>query len=38
VEIDDAVADGDRSLILRQVSNGVPVRMAVLDLAIGKSE
>ncbi|MEP6633823.1 MAG: aspartate carbamoyltransferase catalytic subunit [Luteimonas sp.] len=31
VEIDDAVADGPQSLILRQVANGVPVRMAVLE-------
>lgn len=30
VEICDAAADGPRSLILEQVSNGVPVRMAVL--------
>ena len=34
VEIDDAVADGPRSVILAQVTNGVAVRMAVLmDLA-----
>jgi|SRR5690554_726507 len=31
VEIDDEVADGPQSLILRQVANGVPVRMAVLE-------
>ena len=31
VEIDDAVADGNQSLILRQVANGVAVRMAVLE-------
>jgi aspartate carbamoyltransferase catalytic subunit len=31
VEIDDAVADGPQSLILRQVANGVPVRMAALE-------
>lgn len=31
VEVDDAVADGPQSLILRQVANGVPVRMAVLE-------
>jgi aspartate carbamoyltransferase catalytic subunit len=31
VEIDDAVADGPQSLILRQVANGVAVRMAVLE-------
>lgn len=30
VEISDEVADGPRSLILDQVANGVPVRMAVL--------
>lgn len=35
VEIDDATADGDSSLILAQVANGVPVRMAVLDSALG---
>lgn len=31
VEIDDAVADGPQSLILRQVRNGVAVRAAVLE-------
>ena len=31
VEIDDAVADGPRSVIREQVRNGVAVRMAVLD-------
>lgn len=31
VEIDDAVADGQQSLILQQVGNGVAVRMAVLE-------
>lgn len=31
VEISDDVADGPRSLILEQVSNGVPTRMAVLS-------
>ena len=31
VEIDDDVADGPQSLVLRQVANGVPVRMAVLE-------
>lgn len=31
IEIDDAVADGARSLILKQVANGVAVRMAVLE-------
>ncbi len=32
VEIDAAVADGPRSVILKQVANGVAVRMAVLGL------
>ncbi len=31
LEIDGAVADGPRSLILRQAANGIPVRMAVLE-------
>ncbi len=31
VEIDDAVADGPQAVILRQVGNGVAVRMAVLE-------
>ncbi len=31
VEIDDEVADGPQSLILKQVANGVAVRMAVLE-------
>lgn len=35
VEIDDAVADGPRSLILTQVANGVAVRMAVLEALLG---
>jgi aspartate carbamoyltransferase catalytic subunit len=34
VEIDDAVADGPQSLILRQVTNGVAVRMAVLEAVL----
>jgi aspartate carbamoyltransferase catalytic subunit len=32
LEITSDVADGPRSLILQQVTNGVPVRMAVLYL------
>ncbi|HLB00354.1 MAG TPA: aspartate carbamoyltransferase, partial [Bacteroidota bacterium] len=32
VELSADVADGERSLILRQVLNGVAVRMAVLYL------
>jgi aspartate carbamoyltransferase catalytic subunit len=34
VEIADEVADDPRSLILRQVANGVAIRMAVLDLLV----
>ena len=34
VEITDAVADGPRSLILKQVANGVAVRMAVLEAVL----
>lgn len=36
VEIDGSVADGERSLVLRQVECGVRVRMAVLQSAIGR--
>lgn len=37
VEIDGRLADGPRSLVTRQVANGVPVRMAVLyHLLVGK--
>jgi aspartate carbamoyltransferase catalytic subunit len=36
VEIDDDVADGPRSMILRQVANGVAVRMAVLEEVLGR--
>lgn len=35
VEIDSDVADGDRSVILEQVTNGLAVRMAVLFLVSG---
>jgi aspartate carbamoyltransferase catalytic subunit len=35
VEIDDAVADGPRSLVRQQVANGVAVRMAVLEALLG---
>jgi aspartate carbamoyltransferase catalytic subunit len=31
VEIDGAVADGPQSLVLAQVANGLPARMAVID-------
>lgn len=36
VEIDDAIADGPQSLILKQVANGVAVRMAVLESLLFK--
>jgi aspartate carbamoyltransferase catalytic subunit len=35
VEITDEVADGPQSLVLRQVANGVAVRMAVLETLLG---
>lgn len=35
IEIDDAVASGPRSLVLRQVRNGVAVRMAILFALLG---
>jgi aspartate carbamoyltransferase catalytic subunit len=35
VEIDSDVADGPQSVILRQVTNGVAIRMAVLYLLAG---
>jgi len=38
VEITGELADGDRSVILEQVTNGVAVRMAVLYLLAGESE
>lgn len=38
VEISDPIADGDRSLILEQVSNGVPVRMAVMTGVLGAAQ
>ena len=38
VEISDAVADGDRSLIRRQVAHGVPMRMAVLTKVLGPGQ
>ncbi|PPD04844.1 MAG: aspartate carbamoyltransferase catalytic subunit [Methylobacter sp.] len=36
VEIDSKVADGPQSVILRQVSNGVAVRMAIMSMAMQK--
>ena len=38
VEISSQVADGPRSVILQQVSNGIAVRMAVIAMALGGSE
>ncbi|TQU18271.1 aspartate carbamoyltransferase catalytic subunit, partial [Xanthomonas perforans] len=35
VEITDEVADGAQSCVLRQVANGVAVRMAVLETLLG---
>ena len=37
VEISGEVADGPRSLILPQVTNGIAVRMAVMALCLGRS-
>lgn len=36
VEIDSEVADGPRSVILEQVSNGIGVRMAVMSMVLGR--
>jgi aspartate carbamoyltransferase catalytic subunit len=35
VEIDSAVADGEQSVILQQVTHGIAVRMAVMSMVIG---
>lgn len=35
VEIDSALADGPRSVILQQVTNGIAVRMAVMTMVLG---
>ncbi len=37
IEMDAAVAEGPRSLILEQVSNGIAVRMAVMALTLGRA-
>ena len=37
VEIDSGVADGKQSVILQQVTNGIAVRMAVMEILAGKS-
>ena len=36
VEIESEVADGDQSVILEQVTNGLAVRMAVMSMALGR--
>jgi len=36
VEIDSSVADGGQSVILQQVTNGIAVRMAVMEILAGK--
>ena len=35
VEIDSNVADGERSVILNQVTYGIAVRMAVMSITLG---
>lgn len=37
IEIDSPVADGERSVILEQVTNGIAIRMAVLYLLAGST-
>ncbi|MDC9714356.1 MAG: aspartate carbamoyltransferase catalytic subunit [Gammaproteobacteria bacterium] len=37
VEIDSSVADGNQSVILQQVTNGIAVRMAIMEILAGKS-
>ena len=37
VEIDSVVADGPQSIILQQVTNGIAVRMASMEILAGKS-
>jgi len=37
VEIDSSIADGGQSVILQQVTNGIAVRMAVMEILAGKS-
>lgn len=37
VEIDSAVADSERSVILQQVSHGIAVRMAVMAMTMGQA-
>ena len=37
VEIDPSIADGCQSVILQQITNGIAVRMAVMEILAGKS-
>ena len=37
IEIDSSIADGDQSVILQQVTNGIAVRMAVMKILAEKS-
>jgi aspartate carbamoyltransferase catalytic subunit len=37
VEIESSIADGDQSVILQQVTNGIAVRMAIMEILAGKS-
>jgi len=36
VEIASDVADGDHSVILQQVTNGIAIRMAVMSMTLGR--
>lgn len=38
IELDSMVADGNRSLILNQVTNGVAIRMAIMDHLINQGD
>lgn len=38
IEIDSAVADGPRSVILQQVTHGIAVRMAVMSMTLGAGD
>jgi aspartate carbamoyltransferase catalytic subunit len=37
VEIESSIADCDQSVILQQVTNGIAVRMAIMEILAGKS-
>jgi aspartate carbamoyltransferase catalytic subunit len=38
VEMDSQVADGERSVILQQVSHGIAIRMAVMSMAMQQTQ